>query len=232
MIPEPMAATRPETPDYGIDADRLGRREPVAEALARRWRGQYSVDELGGDPHLQDLVLRPLAERLRVEVRGAERLPGVGPALLVANRGPMLVEPLVLVAAVQRATRRRLRVAGVPPLPLVDGLTHKLGGMGLRGGDVAAVLRAGHLVAAPLALSWWGVGAGEAPHRVIAATLGFPLVPVAVRPGGPVGLPLRPWVVTVGGLLVPPPGTSPGDPLAAAELAEQVRTAVAELLAR
>jgi hypothetical protein len=73
-------------------------------------------------------------------------------------------------------------------------------------------------------------GTGEAPRAVIAATLGFALLPVAVRPGGPVGLPVRPWVVSVGEPLAPPEGTEPGDPLAAAELAEQARAAIADML--
>jgi hypothetical protein len=65
--------------------------------------------------------------------------------------------------------------------------------------------------------------------------LGFPVVPVAIRPGGPLGLPVgvwptRPWRVVVGDPLLPPPGTPTDDQLAAAELAEQVRDAVATLL--
>ena len=51
-----------------------------------------------------------------------------------------------------------------------------------------------------------------------------------VRPGGPLGLPVRPWVVSVGEPLAPPEGTEPGDPLAAAELAEQARAAIADML--
>jgi hypothetical protein len=74
--------------------------------------------------------------------------------------------------------------------PLLGAIAHKLGGVGRRAGDVAAVLRAGHLAAAPLAMSFAANGAGEAPRAVIASTLGFPLIPVAVRPGGPAGLPV------------------------------------------
>jgi len=51
-----------------------------------------------------------------------------------------------------------------------------------------------------------------------------------VRPGGPGGVPLRPWAVTVGAPLLPPDDTEPGDPLAAAELAEQVRAEIAAML--
>ena len=175
-------------------------------------------------------MLNPMVDRIRVDVRHGARIPRLGPALLIANRGPSPAEPLVLTAAVHRMTHRRVRIVGAPSLPFVSAMTHKLGGIGRRAGDVAAVLRAGHLVAAPLAPSWFGIGAGEAPRALIAATMGFRLYPVAVRPGGPARLPLRPWIVSVGAPLAPPEGTSLGDPLAAAELSESVRLAIAELL--
>ena len=225
-----LAHARATVPNYGIDSDRLLGRDGLLEAVQRRWQGRYAIDEFGGDPHLQDFVLAPVVGRIPVHVEGGDRLPRVGAALLVSNRGPGFAEPLVLSGAVQREARRRLRIVGLPRLPMLGVLTSKLGGVGRRAGDVAAVLRAGHLAAAPLAMTLSSTGAGDAPRGVIAATLGFPLFPVAVRPGGPAGLPVRPWVVRVGDALFPPEGTEPGDPLAAAELAEQVRTAIAEML--
>ena len=231
-MPDGIAVTRPAVPNYGIDNDRLLARDSLVAAVRRRLDGRYAVDEFGGDPQLQDFLLAPVVGRIPLHVEGGERLPRIGPALLVANRGPGFAEPFVLSGAVQRETRRRLRIVGMPSPPLLGTLTHKLGGVGRRAGDVAAVLRAGHLAAAPLAMSISPSGAGEAPRGVIAATLGFPLIPVAVRAGGPAGLPVRPWVVSVGELLAPPEGTEPGDPLAAAELSEAVRAAIADLLRR
>jgi 1-acyl-sn-glycerol-3-phosphate acyltransferase len=225
----PTVAGRAAVPNYGIDADRLLASDSIVEAVRRRFDGRYAVDEFGGDPHLQDLLLNPVVDRIRVEVRHGDRLPRIGAALLVANRRMGLAEPFVLTAAVHKRTRRRLRVAGTPDASLLGTLTHKLGGIGSRAADVAAVLRAGHLTAAPLAPSWWGVGAGEVPRELLAATMGFPVFPVAIRPGGPMGLWLRPWVVSVGEPLAPPAGTSLGDPLVAAELSEAVRHAIAEL---
>jgi 1-acyl-sn-glycerol-3-phosphate acyltransferase len=225
-----LATGRPAVPNYGIDSDRLVARDSVLDAMRRRWDGRYSVDEFGGDPHLQDFLLAPVVGRIPVHVVGGEHIPAEGAALLVANRGPAFSEPLVLSGAVQRTVGRRLRLVGMPTPPLLGVLTHKLGGVGRRAGDVAAVLRAGHLAAAPLAMSLSSTGAGEAPRAVIGATLGFPLLPVAVRPGGPVGLPVRPWAVSVGEALFPPEGTEPGDPLAAAELAEEVRAEITRLL--
>lgn len=229
-MPDRTVAAVPAVPNYGIDSDRVLSRDSFVDALRRRWDGRYAVDEFGGDPHLQDVLLVPILGRIPLVVEHGDRLLRTGPALLVANRGPSLVEALVLAGAVQRETCRRLRLVGVPSPPLVGTLTHKLGGLGWRADDVAAVLRAGHLAAAPLHTRWRG--AGEAPRGLIAATLGFPLFPVAVRAGGPAGLPIRPWVVSVGEMLTPPEGAEPGDPLVAAELAEAVRAAIGEMLAR
>jgi len=232
MALDGIAVATPPVPNFGIDNDRLLARDSLLDALRRRWDGRYAVDEFGGDPHLQDFLLAPLVGRIPLRVEGGEHLPRTGAALLVANRGPGFAEPLVLSGAVQHEVGRRLRIVGLPKPPLFGALTHKLGGVGRRAGDVAAVLRAGHLAAAPLAMTLFSTGAGEAPRSVIAATLGFGLLPVAVRPGGPVGLPVRPWVVSVGEPLLPPEGTEPGDPLAAAELAEQARAAIADMLHR
>ena len=225
----PTVAARAAVPNYGIDADRLLASDSLVDAVKRRYDGRYAVDEFGGDPHLQDLLLNPVVDRIRVNVRFGDRLPRLGPALLVANRSIGFAEPFVLTAAVHQRTRRRLRIVGSPNVPLLGTLSHKLGGIGSRAADVAAVLRAGHLTAAPLAPSWWGVRVGEVPRELLAATMGFPVFPVAIRPGGPMGLWLRPWVVAVGEPLAPPAGTSLGDPLAAAELAEAVQHAIEEL---
>jgi hypothetical protein len=97
------------------------------------------------------------------------------------------------------------------------------------------MLRAGHLLAAPLGMTWLRAGAGEPPRALVAATLGYPVLPIAVRPGGLFGTslgvwPMAPWRVVVGEPTLAPPGTDQHDQLAAAELAEQVRDAVSALL--
>ncbi len=247
-----MNSVQRVAPNYGIDADRvLGSDTPI-DALRRRVGGRYAVDEFGGDPHLTD-VLALTATPLRVRVEHEENIPRTGPALLVANRGLGVIEPVVLALAVRRAAHRRLRVIGAPELPIIGPALRKIGAIGYRPDDVAALLRAGHLAAAPLSPSWmrggggggWlgrpssretpssvsTRGVGEPPRALLAATLGFPVIPVAVRPGGPVGLPLRPWRVVVGEPMLPPTGTESDDPLAAAEISEAVRNAVHDLLA-
>ena len=62
------------------------------------------------------------------------------------------------------------------------------------------------------------------------AMIHVPIVPVAVTPGGPFGLALRPWRVRFGSLVTLADPYDPDDPLAAARFAESVRDAVSELL--
>lgn len=225
-----MTSTETALPNYGIDADRVLGRESVVTALRRRIDGRYAVDEFGGDPSLMD-ALAPIPSTLvRIDVEHEERLPRRGPALLVANRGFGLFEPFVLGLAVRRVLHRRLRIVGAPDLPAIGPMARKLGAIGNRPADVAALLRAGHLAGAPLGNTWMRAGAGEPPRALVAATLGFPVIPIAIRPGGPLNLQLRPWKVLVGEPMLPPPGTEQHDQLAAAELSEQVWTAVRDLL--
>ena len=211
--------------NYGLDIDRVLATDSIADALRRRIDGRYAVDEFGGDAHLMDLVAG--LTRLPVVVDGAERVPKVGAALLVANRGLGLLEPLALVRAVRIAAGRRVRVVGAPELPVLGDALRTFGAIGYRADDVAAMLRAGRLVAAPLANTWLRTGPGEPPRPLLVASLGFPVVPVAVRRGFP---PFRPWRIRVGTPLLPPAGTGPDDQLAAAELAEAARDAVRALL--
>jgi 1-acyl-sn-glycerol-3-phosphate acyltransferase len=230
-----MSAVTSVAPNYGIDADRVLAVDTPVAWLRRRLDGRFAVDEFGGDPHVMDLFAPIPAATIRVEVEHAEHIPRTGPALLVSNRGFGVVEPIVLGLAVRRANGRRLRVVGAPEIPVLGPFTRKLGAIGYRPDDVAAMLRAGHLVGAPLGMTWMRPGAGEPPRPLVAATLGFPVVPVAIRAGGPFGFPIGvwpapPWRVVVGEALLPPAGTTPDDQLAAAELSEQVRNAIAALL--
>lgn len=214
---------------YGVDEDRAQSPEAPWTALVRRASGRYPIDPHGFDPHLRDLVLPLAGIGVRYEVDHPEHLPEHGSALLVCNRGIGLVEPLVLTLAVRTARRRRVRIVGVPDWPLVGDALHKLGGIGAYHQDLSALLRAGHLAAVPLGTTWLPGGVGTPPLGLLVAALGYPVIPVAVLPGGPLGLPLRPWRVRIG----PPLDVddladefAPGDPLAAAELAEAAREGV------
>jgi hypothetical protein len=167
---------------------------------------------------------------VRVEVEHAERLPRIGGALVVANRGLGIIEPAAIAMAVRVAVGRRLRVIGASDAPVVGDILRKIGAVGYRADDVAALLRAGHLAAAPLASTWFRSGAGAPPRELLAAILGYPVVPAAVLPGGPGPLPIRPWRVVVGPVVETATDAVPGDTLAGAELAERTRAAVNRLL--
>jgi hypothetical protein len=216
---------------FGIDVDRIDQRgTPPGDILRRRLDGHFPVDVFGSDPLVQD-ALAPLVEgAIRVDVRGAERIPRIGPALLVCNRGLGVAEPAALTVAVRRHAARRLRVVGAPDVPVIGPALRKLGAISYHPEDVAVALHDGHLVAAPLSPTWLRIGVGDAPRALLAAALGFPVLPVAVLPGGPLGLPIRPWRVRVGTPMEPAAGVARGDPLAAAELAERARHAVGVLL--
>ncbi len=218
--------------DYGIDPDRGQAPESLPSLLRRRLDGRYPIDPFGADPQLMDLLAPPVRAAVRVDVAQGHRLPEAGGALLVSNRGLGIIEPAALVVAVRQETGRRLRVIGAPEVPILGPVVRKLGAVRGRPDDVASLLRAGHLAAAPLAPTWVRSGAGEPPRALLAAVLGFPVIPVAVVPGGPAGLPVRPWRVIFGQIVETDTDAAPRDALVAAELAERVRDAVGGLLAR
>jgi hypothetical protein len=120
---------------------------------------------------------------------------------------------------------RRLRVVGYPDVVGVGEIVRRLGAVRGRPEDVGGVLSAGHLVAIFLSPTRNGT-AGSAPVALFGPAVGCKVFPVAtrlVRDG------VRPrWRITFG-RPVEAHGSS-GDPLAAAELAETTRLAVASLL--
>ena len=221
------------TPHAALDATGDDRVQPLESPFAfarRRLDGRFPIDAFGGDAQLMDLAGRALALGLRVEVEHPERIPRLGGALLVANRGLGIVEPAALAVAVRQTVGRRLRVIGAPDLPVLGDVVRKLGAVGYRADDVAVLLRAGHLGAAPLAPTWLRSGAGSPPRELLAAIVGIPVVPLVVLPGGPGPLPIRPWRVVVGPVVETATDAVPGDTLAGAELAERTRSAVNRLL--
>jgi hypothetical protein len=215
---------------YGLDADRASDPESPLDALRRRIGGRYPIDPFGLDPQLCDAGA-PIVEALvHVRVDGADRFPADGPAVFVMNRGLGILEPTALAIAVRQHARRRLRVLGAPSVPFVGGLLRRLGAVNASPDDVTACLRAGHLVAVPLAPTWFGAGAGTPPLHLMQAVMGFTVFPVAVLPGGPLGTPIGPWRVRIGAHIALDGSYAIGDPLGAAELAEAVRAAVDGLL--
>jgi 1-acyl-sn-glycerol-3-phosphate acyltransferase len=216
-------------PVYGVDPDRTQTTDLLTVAR-RRFEGRYPVDPFGADPQLQDLIAPFVLAGLRVDVEHPERLPSSGPAVLVSNRGLGVVEPAALSVALRQESGRRLRIVGAPDIPFLGDLARKLGAIMSYANDLAALLRAEHVAALPLGPTWLRTGTGTPPFALLVAALGYPVIPVAVRPGGPFGLPIRPWRVTVGRSLAVRAVRGSGDPLAAAELAEAARESVLRLL--
>jgi 1-acyl-sn-glycerol-3-phosphate acyltransferase len=213
-----------------LEVDQIGKVVPVASLLRRRFEGRYPIDAFGFDPQIVDAVSPLFTTAIRVEVEGGEHVPTSGPAVLVANRGFGIIEPAVLGIAVRRVAGRRLRIVGAPAVPALGGLARRLGAISASAPDMRACLRAGNLVAVPLAPTWLRRGAGIPPRPLLQAMTTAPIVPVAVSPGGPFGLAIAPWHVRFGSLVTLPDPYDPGDPLAAARFGEAVRDAVSELL--
>jgi 1-acyl-sn-glycerol-3-phosphate acyltransferase len=218
--------------DEQLEVDQIDEVAPLLEVLRRRIDGRYPIDPFGYDPHLVDLVTPLFAAALRFEVTGGENIPTTGPAVLVANRGFGIAEPALLGMAVRRTVHRRLRIVGAPSLPALGGIARRLGAISASAPDLRACLSDGHLVGIPLAPTWLRSGAGMPPRALMLAMTHVPIVPVAVTPGGPFGLALRPWNVRLGSLVTLPDPYDPDDPLAAARFAEAVRDAVSALLSQ
>lgn len=196
------------------------------EALRRRVIGAYDIDEWGLDPELVALADPMLALRWEIEVRGAERLPAIGGALLVFNRRFGISEPWVLARGIRQDAGRFVRTVGVPDVGVVGPLLRRFGGVLDRTDEVAGLLRAGQLVGLPLTRGLFARDqtGGLAVDRLDAAlATGSPVVPVAVvgREAG------RRWQLVVG---EPMPPAIDGGPLATTELAEAVATAVQSLV--
>lgn len=216
---------------HGLDLDRVGHRVPLRDALRRRYTGRYPIDPFGGDPLVQDFAVPTAELAVSLDVENVERIPSSGPAVLIANRGFGLAEPAVLSVGVRRDLARRLRVVGLPEIPGLFRLGTKLGMIKGHAGDLRAVLRAGHLAAVPLGPTGLRCRAGALPPtELLTAVLGFRVIPVAVVPRGPLGLPARSWRVIVGEHLELDDAFGAGDPLGAAELAELARRAVQQLI--
>ncbi len=215
---------------FGYDDDRVHAHESISASLRRRLDGRFPIDPFGADGQLIDLCAPFVRAVVRVDVVYADRIPRTGPALLVSNRGLGIVEPAAVTVAVRQVAGRRVRVVGAPSLPVIGSVLTKLGAIAASADDVAAALRAGYLVLAPLTPTWLRIGAGEPPRALFGASAGFPVIPVAVSPVGPLGLPVRPWRVAFGKPIELAPGLGAADPVGAAELGERTREAVEALL--
>ncbi len=130
----------------------------AAGFLRRRITGDYDVDELGFDPHLNDALVRPLLRLFfrswfRVEVSGIHHLPVDGAALVMANHGGVLpLDALMTSVAVrdEHPTGRELRLMADDlcfALPGIGKLARKAGHSRACPTDSARLLASGELLA-------------------------------------------------------------------------------------
>ena len=130
----------------------------VAEFVRKRMMGDYTVDEFGFDPHLNQAIFLPLLRVLfkswfRAEVRGVENLPETGAALIVANHAGVLpMDGLMTAVAVhdKHPTHRDLRLLAadmVFDMPMVGQAARKAGHTMACTQDAHRLLAAGELTA-------------------------------------------------------------------------------------
>jgi 1-acyl-sn-glycerol-3-phosphate acyltransferase len=130
----------------------------AAEFVRKRMMGDYTVDEFGFDPHLNNAIFLPLLrvffkQWFRVEVSGIENLPESGAALVVANHAGVLpFDGLMTSVAVHdhHPTRRDLRLLAadmVFDMPMIGQAARKAGHTMACTADAHRLLAAGELTA-------------------------------------------------------------------------------------
>jgi 1-acyl-sn-glycerol-3-phosphate acyltransferase len=130
----------------------------IAEFVRKRMVGEYTVDEFGFDPHLNNAIFLPLLRVFfnswfRVEVSGIENLPETGAALVVANHAGVLpFDGLMTSVAVhdKHPTNRDVRLLAadmVFDLPMMGQAARKAGHTMACTADAHRLLAAGELTA-------------------------------------------------------------------------------------
>ena len=215
---------------FGLESDRVHDAPSLATFVQRRVSGRFALDPFGLDPQLSDAFAPVLEKFVRVDVVGGEHIPRVGPAVLMMNRGFGVMEPTALSIAVVKTTGRRPRVTGAPRVAFVGTALRRFGAISSSADDIHAALASGNLVIVPMGATWLRGRAGTPPLDLLQSIMEFAVVPVAVRPGGPLRTAIAPWRVRIGAPVQLDPKVPAGDPLGAAELGEAVRRAVDTLL--
>lgn len=130
----------------------------VGDFVRKRMSGDYTVDEFGFDPHLNEAIFLPLLRVFfkswfRVEVSGIENLPESGAALVVANHAGVLpMDGLMASVAVRdhHPAHRNLRMLAadmVFDMPAVGQVARKAGHTMACTDDAHRLLAAGELTA-------------------------------------------------------------------------------------
>ena len=191
--------TAAELPDLKDDETHEG--EGLVAFIQRRLSGDYQVDDFGYDRELSRDVLLPLARPLyeryfRVRTLGIDRIPDVGPALVVANHSgtlPLDAVMLQYAIATEHPEERVLRNIGanlVWQMPMISHLARKSGNAVANDDDALELLRRGELVGV-FPEGFKGVGKGWSERYKlqrfgrggfieVALKARVPIVPVAI----------------------------------------------------
>ncbi|NYI71491.1 1-acyl-sn-glycerol-3-phosphate acyltransferase [Naumannella cuiyingiana] len=150
---DPLGVVAAIATQLGVQWERS--REDLLAFARTRMSGDYSVDTFGFDPEFTEQfflpMLRPLVEKwFRVEVRGLDRLPRDGSALLVANHaGALPLDALVLHSVVHDAIGRHPRVLAadlVFSTPFSHDFARRIGATVACQPDATRLLETGELV--------------------------------------------------------------------------------------
>ena len=201
-------ASRSKHPSHRAPAEKAAERsgtsnffEWAESFVQRRLSGDYPVDDFGYDPELAREVLLPLAKPLyenyfRVRTYGVERIPGVGPAILVGNHsGTVPLDAVMVQYAVanehsQRRTVRNVAANLAFQMPFIGPLARKTGNAVAHDDDAQELLRRGELLGV-FPEGYKGVGKGwreryklqrfgRGGFVELALRMRVPVIPVAI----------------------------------------------------
>jgi len=196
-----MAAQRPGGDRPGGRRGWQDRLAGAADFARRRLTGEFQVDQFGFDPEFNSAVLMPAALALyrnwfRVRLRGVERVPAAGPALIVANHSGVLpLDAIMLQAGIyaEHAASRNLRLLGadlVYTLPVLASLARRSGHTRADPEQARALLAAGEIVGVfpegfkgigkPFAERYRLQRFGRGGFARTALQAGVPLIPCAI----------------------------------------------------
>ena len=177
-------------------------REPGVEAfIRRRLAGEYEIDDFGYDEELARGVLLPLAKPLyeryfRVQTLGIDRIPDVGPGLIVGNHSGTIPLDAVMVqyaVATEHPLKRGVRNVAADlafRMPFIGPLARKTGNAVACDEDAHELLRRGELVGI-FPEGYKGVGKGwkeryklqrfgRGGFMEVALRTRVPIIPVAI----------------------------------------------------
>jgi 1-acyl-sn-glycerol-3-phosphate acyltransferase len=173
----------------------------LAEFARRRLAGEYEIDQFGFDPELNSAVLMPAALALyrqwfRVRMRGLDRVPDTGPALVVANHSGVLPLDAIMLQAglfADHRAHRHLRLLGADllyELPGLASLARRSGHTRADPGCAQRLLEAGELVGVfpegfkgtgkPFSQRYQLQRFGRGGFARTAISAGVPIVPCAI----------------------------------------------------